>query len=95
MVVGVLQMDLRLHSVHSLKEKRSALRRILGRCRDRFPVSCAEVGDQDLWQSSRVGCSMVAVDEASIDRVFLKIEEFVESLGLAEVLGFHIEFLHY
>lgn len=95
MVVGVLQLDLKIHSAHSLKEKRSVVRRVLGRCRERYPVSCAEVDDQDLWQSARLGFTMVAVDEVSIDRTFQRLEQHIESLGLAEIIGFQTEYLHY
>ncbi len=95
MVVGILQVELTLHGVHSLKEKRGSVRRILGRCRERFPVSAAEVDDHDIWQSSVLGFSMVSVDEASIDRVFHKVEEHIEGLGLAEISGFQKEYLHY
>ncbi len=95
MVVGILQVELTLHGVRSLKEKRGSVRRILGRCRERFPVSAAEVDDHDVLQSAVLGFSMVSVDEASADRVFQKVEEHIESLGLAEISGFRTEYLHY
>lgn len=95
MVVGVLRLELKLHAAQSLKEKRAVVKRVLGRCRERFPVSCAEVGAQGLWQLSELGFTMVAVDEPSIDRVFQKIEGEIESLGLADICARDVEYLHY
>ncbi|WP_141660864.1 DUF503 domain-containing protein, partial [Tsukamurella tyrosinosolvens] len=47
MFTGVIEIDLLLGDVHSLKHKRSVLRPILAELR-RFSVSAAEVGYQDL-----------------------------------------------
>lgn len=95
MVVGVLSLELILHAPHSLKEKRGIVRSLLGRIRSRFPVSAAEVDLHDLWQRSRVGFTMVGVDEAEIDRTFHRLEEEVERSGLAEISDRHYEILHY
>jgi uncharacterized protein YlxP (DUF503 family) len=95
MVVGVLRIDLRLFEVHSLKQKRSVVSRILQRLRSRYPVSAAEVGSLDLLQRSLLGVSMTAGSEAQIQAVFLKLEEDIYRAGQAELLASEIEYLHY
>ncbi|MCP3178112.1 DUF503 domain-containing protein [Desulfuromonas sp. KJ2020] len=95
MVVGIMRLDLHLHAPQNLKEKRSVVKRIIGRCRERFPVSAAEVGSQDLWQRAEVGFCMVATSEADIQTVFSHIEDEIERLALADVLDQDTEFLHY
>ncbi|BCA79519.1 DUF503 domain-containing protein [Desulfuromonas sp. AOP6] len=95
MVVGVMKLDLHLHAPQNLKEKRGAVKRIVGRCRERFPVSVAEVGSQDLWQRTEVGFCMVATSEADIQAVFSHIEDEIDRLALADVLHRDTEFLHY
>ena len=50
MVVGVLRMELRLPDVHSLKGKRSQVKKVIHRVRNTFPVAVAEVGSNDVWQ---------------------------------------------
>ena len=95
MVVGIMRLDLHLHAPQNLKEKRSVVKRIIGRCRERFPVSAAEVGSQDLWQRAEVGVCMVATSEADIQTVFSHIEDEIERLALADVLDQDTEFLHY
>jgi uncharacterized protein YlxP (DUF503 family) len=95
MVIGVLQIELLLHAPHSLKEKRGIIRKILGRCRERFPVSCAETGMHDLWQRGQLGFAMVDQEEGSIHAVFQRVEEQIVSTGVAEVIARQVEFLHY
>ncbi|MDW7644587.1 MAG: DUF503 domain-containing protein [Desulfuromonadales bacterium] len=95
MVVGIMRIDLHLHAPQNLKEKRSVVKRIIGRCRERFPVSAAEVGSQDLWQRAELGVCMVATNEADIQTVFSHIEDEIDRLALADVLDQNTEFLHY
>jgi hypothetical protein len=92
MVVGVLQLDLHLHGVHSLKEKRGVVRRLLARCRNRYPVSAAEVGHQDLWQRTLIGVALVSSSEAVIAPILDRLEE--ELHGEAEVIDVAVEYLH-
>ena len=95
MVVGVLQLELNLDAPQSLKEKRGMVKKALGRCRVRFPVSCAETGCHDLWQRSQLGFSMVGQSEGQIHRVFEQVETEIESLGIGRICHRFIEFLHY
>ncbi|RMF46831.1 MAG: DUF503 domain-containing protein [Deltaproteobacteria bacterium] len=84
MYVGIMKLELNLHGVSSLKAKRSVVRSLLGRLRNRFPVSGAEVSLQDSWQRTCLGFSMVACDRSDIDSVFRRIEDAIEMSGLAE-----------
>ena len=92
MVVGVLRLDLHLHGVHSLKEKRGVVRRLLARCRNRYPVSAAEVGHQDLWQRTLIGVALVSSSEAVIAPILERLED--ELHGEAEVIDVALEYLH-
>lgn len=94
MIVGVLRLQILLHSPRSLKEKRGAVKSILGRCRSRFPVSCAETGDHDLWQRAELGFSAVGSDEGTLHAIFEKIESETEMTG-AEIIDRFVEFIHY
>jgi len=95
MVVGVIRMDLRLFDIHSLKQKRSQVSRLLHRMRSKFPVSVAEVGCLDLLQRTVLGASMTAGNEAIIQSVFKNLEEEIYSSGMTEVIDLDIEYLHY
>lgn len=95
MVVGVLRVSLHLEAVQSLKDKRSIVKRLIARCRNRFPVSAAEVGDQDLWRSALLGFVMVSSSEALIAAQLSRIEDEIEGSGLAEIVSADVEFIHF
>ena len=95
MVVGVIRIDLRLFDIHSLKQKRSQLNRLLNRLRSKFPVSAAEVGCLDLLQRTVLGASITAGTEAIVQSVFKNLEEDLYSSGIVEIIELDIEYLHY
>lgn len=94
MVIGVLHIELILHQCQSLKDKRSVMRKIQGRIRSTFEVSVAEVGSQDLWQHGELGIVTVGVDRNVINHVLDKVLNFIDSLGLAEVVNHQMEFIN-
>src|SRR5438552_1757497 len=73
MVVGVLRLALLIRGARSLKDKRSALRRIIERVRARYNVSIAEVGDNDIWQRALVGVTAVANDRSFVNITGVKM----------------------
>ncbi len=85
MVVGVLKLALILPENHSLKGKRSVLRKIQSRVSDKFNISVAECGDQDLWQRSLLGFGVVGSNARVVEATLRQVVEFVDRLGLAEV----------
>mgnify|MGYP001811920767 CR=1 FL=1 len=95
MVVAVLRVELQLYSPQSLKEKRSIVRRILGRCRERFPVSCAETGLHEPWQRAELGFCSTGSDDVSFEALFEKIESEIERTGLAEICARSSDIFHY
>ena len=62
MFVGTLELDVLLGDVHSLKEKRSAVRPVIAELRRRFEVSAAEAGHLDLHRRALIGVAAVAPD---------------------------------
>ncbi len=59
MFAGVLQIDLLLGDVHSLKEKRSIIRPVVAELRKRFEVSVAETGHLELHRRALIGVAVV------------------------------------
>ncbi|PLX86400.1 MAG: DUF503 domain-containing protein [Desulfuromonas sp.] len=95
MVVGVLRLDLLLEGAQSLKEKRSLVKRVLARIRNRYPVSAAEVGDQDLLQRVQIGVCVVSGSEGLVHRLFERLEDDLDGGGLATIIDSEREFIHY
>ncbi len=95
MVIGILQLDLRLHGPQNLKQKRGVLQKLLARCRNRFPVSCAEVGSQDLWQRTLLGFAVVSSSEQVAAPILARLEEDVLVSGDVDLISAETEFIHY
>lgn len=95
MVIGVLQLDLRLHGPQSLKQKRGVVQKVLARCRNRFPASCSEVGHQDLWQRTLLGFAVVSSSEQVIAPILSRIEEDVLASGELDLINIDTDFIHY
>lgn len=94
MVVGVCQLRLLLHEVFSLKEKRSIVKRITERVRNKFAVSIAEVDANDMHQSAVLGICMVGNDRAFVNSCLDKVIDFIENLYLAEIVDEKIEIIN-
>ncbi len=94
MVVGVCQLRLLVHNVFSLKEKRSILKKIIARVHNKFSVSIAEVGDNDIRQRSVIGFCMIGNDRAFINSCLDRIINFIDNLYLAEIVDQQIEIIN-
>jgi uncharacterized protein YlxP (DUF503 family) len=77
--VAIARVTYFLAGSHSLKEKRMVVRRIRDRAQQKFNVSIAEVGDNDLWQRLVMGVALVGNErrfaETSLDEVVRFLRE--------------------
>lgn len=93
MTVGVALVTFRLHEIHSLKEKRKIVKSLVERSRNRFNVSVAEVADQDKHQQAAIGIAVVGNDGRVLNSLLDRIIDFMEGLGLADLLSSEIELI--
>ncbi len=91
MVVGVCQISLSLPGVTSLKAKRSIVRKVLDRTSNRFNVSVAEVGFQDVHRRALLGFAVVSGDRRHANAMLDSIASFVESSSEALVMDRKME----
>ncbi|MHC4122297.1 MAG: DUF503 domain-containing protein [Planctomycetota bacterium] len=81
MVVGVMTVNLHLHGLTSLKQKRGIVKSLIGRLRSKYNISISEVGRQDNKQLAMLGISIVSNDTSFIHEKFDKILEFMRRDG--------------
>ena len=93
MVIGIVQLELAIEWAMSIKDKRRVVKRLKDRLRNRFNVSVAEVGDNELWRSAVIGVAAVGNDAKFLQSVCQKIVNFVEEYGDAELSDYSIEIL--
>ncbi len=87
MWIGWLEFDLLLGDVHSLKQKRSAVRPVVAELQRRFGVSAAEIGSQQLHRRAGVGLAVVSGDRAHVVEVLDAAERLVASRPELELLS--------
>jgi uncharacterized protein YlxP (DUF503 family) len=75
--VGALELDVLLGDVHSLKQKRSAVRPVIAELRRRFEVSAAEAGHLELHRRALIGVAAVAPDAQHIRDLLEACERLV------------------
>lgn len=91
MVVGRATIDLHLPESDSLKGKRHLLQRIKDRVRNKFNVSIAEVGDNDIWQRCQLGVVVVSNDSSFANEVLSKVVSHVQGEQGVVMLDYSIE----
>jgi uncharacterized protein len=87
MWIGWLEFDLLLGDVHSLKEKRSAIRPVIAELQRRFAVSAAETGGHDLHRRASVGVALVSADHGHLVDVLDAAERLVASRPEMDLLS--------
>lgn len=87
MVIGVLIIKIHTPWVHSLKEKRMVVKSLCAKVRNKFNISAAEVGEQDIHQIILLGISCVAGNSPHADSILDHVLNYVESNTEGEVLS--------
>jgi uncharacterized protein YlxP (DUF503 family) len=91
--VGVLTLELRLESSHSLKDKRHVVKSLKDRLRNKFNVSVAEIDGQDLWQRATLAAVTVSSDHTHAEKVLRGVEDEAAQLLGGELAGATLEWL--
>ena len=91
MPIGTLRVDLRLRSVHSLKEKRGMLSPLLARIRKDLHCAAAEVDLADRWQASVLEVACVNSERVQAEATLRRVLDVIESGGEVEVVDHRIE----
>ncbi len=95
MVVGVLQITLALPPTSSLKAKRSVMRKLVSRTRNRFAISIAEVDELDNLSVGVIGVAVVSNSRRFVNSLIDQIVESVDELELARIADHQFEIMNY
>jgi uncharacterized protein YlxP (DUF503 family) len=93
MIVGLLELDLRIPGAQSLKAKRMLVRSLRDRIRNSYNVSVAEVDGGDAWQRGTLGVAHVSNEQKFSNQVLSKIVNLVENERELELIDYRLEFI--
>lgn len=85
-VVGIGVWQLMLPGSRSLKEKRMVVRSLKDRIRNRFNVSVAESGQQDVWGRAEFTVAVVASDRGAADSLLDGVDRLIEGESRAVIV---------
>lgn len=87
MTVGVARLGLYLEGTTSLKDKRSVVRSLVQRVRDKFNVAVAEVADLDDMRAATIAIVCVSNSAPHADEMLARVVGFIERNVELGVLG--------
>jgi uncharacterized protein YlxP (DUF503 family) len=91
--IGVLTLELRVESSHSLKEKRHVVQSLKDRLRHKFNVAVAEIDHQDLWQRATIAAVTVASDRDIAEKILRGVEDEAASMSDGALVEAVIEWM--
>jgi uncharacterized protein YlxP (DUF503 family) len=91
MHIAFLQVKLHLPGSHSLKDKRSVLKRLISRVRAQHNIAIAEIGDHDAWQSAQVGLVTINNVREDTDQILQRVIREIGHFNDCELADYHIE----
>ncbi|MEN8908395.1 MAG: DUF503 domain-containing protein [Clostridiales bacterium] len=95
MVVGVLKIDLYINKVFSLKDKRHIIKSIIERIRAKYKISIAEIDQNDKWNNSVIGVSLVSNGKDVVERMIDLIINFIEKDGRTDIINIEREIIYF
>ena len=93
MAVAVVQARLLVPGCRSLKDKRSVVRGLVERARQKFNASVAEVGAQDLLQRADLGAAFVSNDRRHLAAEAEALLGYFAGCPDVQVIGRQVEIL--
>lgn len=91
MIIGISQIELFIPGSNSLKHKRSVVKSLKDRLRNKFNISISEIDYQNLWQRCTLGVAVINSDSVIIDKVLNKVLDMVESEPRVQVISYQME----
>lgn len=91
MIVVLLDLDIHLPGVGSLKEKRGLLKSAIATLRRELNVSVAEVDHQNLWQRAGLGVAIAATSEVGGRKVGQQVEAILGRDPRLELVGVNVD----
>ena len=92
MPIGVMTLAIRIPAAHSLKEKRSVLRKVRDRLQSRFNVAVAELDYQDVWQRSTIGVVSISSSRNNLEFTFQTVLAESEKILGPDLVDHQLDF---
>ena len=93
MIIGICTCEIFIFNANSLKSKRSVVKSIIEKSKNRFNISIAEVGENDKWQKSIIAFSTISNNQKIVEETIEKVINFFDSYSEVEIIKIKREIL--
>ena len=93
MHIGILQFTIEIPHAGSLKDKRSVIKSMKDRLRQRHNISIAEIDDHESWNVGTLGVVMVGTDVSYVNGALDKIVDALDEWRDATLDDHQIEII--
>lgn len=93
MIIGICTCEIFIFNANSIKSKRSVVKSIIEKSKNRFNISIAEVGENDKWQKSIIAFSTISNDQKIVEETIEKVINFFDSYSEIEIINIKSEIL--
>lgn len=88
MVYDIIEIELRLYHVFSIKDRRAVMRPLVERIRNRLNFSIMEEAATLPYDQARLYCALVAADHRHLDQQLQSLRNLVEGYHRVELIRF-------
>ncbi|MFC2950071.1 DUF503 domain-containing protein [Virgibacillus sediminis] len=78
------EVECMMYEGHSLKQKRSVIKRLFSRLRKDFNVAVTELDYHDLWQRTKIGIVTISIDSKHAEKVVQEVLRVIDSYSEME-----------
>ncbi|MGM7701215.1 DUF503 domain-containing protein [Pseudalkalibacillus sp. Hm43] len=92
-MIGSLKCECQIFDAHSLKEKRSVVKKVMQRLKNQFNVAVAETDHHELWQRFEIGVVTISKDKQMVEKELQKVLESFDRYEEFQVTSYDMELL--
>lgn len=85
LIIKAIEVQLFIFNAYSLKDKRSVVRSLIEKIKNRFNVSICETDDLSLWNKATIAIACVSNAAAHCDQIMDKVINFIDGDDRVEV----------
>ncbi len=85
-VIKAIEIELFLLDAYSLKDKRSIIKSITQRIKQKFNVSICETKDHEIWNKSTLGIACASNSSSYCDKIITQIINFIDFDNQLEIV---------
>ncbi|WP_282924510.1 DUF503 domain-containing protein [Peptoniphilus genitalis] len=93
MIIAICTCEIFIFNANSLKSKRSVVKSIIEKSKNRFNISIAEVGENDKWQKSIIAFSTISNNQKIVEETIEKVINLFDSYSEIEIINIKREIL--